>query len=73
MNTFTGGEGAAVFPFIRSAPLSATIMVGAFRLPFGIVGKTEESITLKLSIPWTLSWESTTDIESSPILHVQDG
>lgn len=73
MNTFTGEEGAAVFSFIKSAPLSATIIVGAFKLPLGIVGKIEESITLKLLIPWTRSWESTTDIESSPILHEQDG
>lgn len=73
MNTFTGEEGAAFFSFIKSAPLSATIIVGAFKLPLGIVGKIEESITLKLLIPWTRSWESTTDIESSPILHEQDG
>ena len=73
VNTFTWEEGAAVFPFIKSAPLSATIIVGAFKLPLGIVGKTEESITLKLLIPCTLNWGSTTDIESLPILHEQDG
>ena len=53
------------FPRIRSDARSATMMVGAFKFPFGMVGKTEESTTRRLSMPRTRHSSSSTAIGSS--------
>ncbi len=57
---------------IMSAPFSPIIMTGAFVLAPTIVGMIDASMTRKFRTPWTLSSESTTDIESVfvPILQV---
>ena len=49
------------------------MMVGAFRLPLGMVGKMDESTTRKLLSPCTRVSGPTTAIASVPILHEQDG
>ena len=73
--TPTGAFSAARrgFPRIMSAARSASIIVGAFRLPFGSVGKTELSTTRKPSIPCTRNSGSTTAVLSVPILQVPQG
>ena len=45
---------------MMSAAFSPTMIVGAFVLPFGTDGKIDESTILKLSIPLTLHFVSTT-------------
>ena len=58
---------------IISEALSANIIVGAFKFPFGMEGNTDESTTLNPSIPKTLKCSSTTAFEPLPILQVPHG
>ncbi len=68
-----GARGAR--PRIASAAFSASMIVGALRLPLVIVGKTAEPTTRKASIPRTRHSGSSTAMGSSsaPILQVQEG
>ena len=61
---------------IRSAHFSPTMMLGAFVLPEGIVGKIEASAMRNPSKPWTFKFSSTTAfaaLELGPIRQVPIG
>ena len=63
------------FSLIRSAALSAIMMVGAFVFPLTIEGMIEASTTRSPLKPWTRNWSSTTAALSVaiPILQVPTG
>ena len=58
---------------MKSAQRSAIITVGAFVFPLTSSGMIEMSAMRRRGTPWTRSFGSTTAIESTPILQVQDG
>ena len=60
---------------MHARAFSASMIVGALRLPVVIDGMIDESTTRRPSMPMTRASGSTTAIESSrePILQVQDG
>jgi len=65
--------GLASRPRMRSAARSATMIVGAFVLPPGMIGMIEASTTRSPSMPCTRSCESTTARSSAPMRHVPTG